>query len=103
MGGTITYCPLCDADYWHCHGGGRQLGETDIQQITSIVMHHSEFHKPILRIFAVYSPNAVVIGGRQERVGDVFSDIGLAKLGDRWVIAYPVSSHRVVATGRDDL
>jgi hypothetical protein len=101
--GIITFCPLCDADYWHCRGGDHQLSDADVQQITALVTRYPEFRRPILRIFAVYSPNAVAMGGRQERVGDIFTDIGLAKRGDRWVVAYPVSSHRVVAIGRDDL
>jgi hypothetical protein len=101
--GRITFCPLCDADYWHCYGGNRSLSDEDVQQITSLVMQHPQFHKPILRIFAVYSPNAVVIGGHQEHVGDVFSKIGLEKRRGRWIVAYPVSSHRIIAIGRDDL
>jgi hypothetical protein len=64
-------------------------------------VRHSEFLKPILRVFAVRGPNAVVLGGRQEHVGDVFSEIGLRKRGDKWVVAYPVSSHRVIAIGRE--
>jgi hypothetical protein len=101
--GVITFCARCSWDYWHCVGGNRQLADSDVEQITSLALHDPAFRKPILHRFAVYSPNAVVVGGRDEQVGDVFTDIGLEKRDGRWVIAYPASSHRVVATGRDNL
>jgi hypothetical protein len=99
--GRITFCPLCYAEYRHCYDGNRQLSDEDIREITSVVGQQSDFHKPILHLFAVRGPNAVVIGGRQEHVGDVFSEIGLRKRGDKWIIADPVSSHRIVAIGRE--
>ena len=100
--GIITFCARCSWDYWHCMGGYRQLSDADIQEITALVMHQPQFRRPILHIFAVYSPNAVAVGGRESQVGDVFSDIGLEKRHGKWVVAYPASSYRIVATGRDD-
>jgi hypothetical protein len=100
--GLITFCAPCAQDYWHCRGGGRSLLDADIQKITSLAMQDPTFRRPLVRIFAVYSPNAVAIGGRQERVGDVFTNVGLEKSNGRWRVAYPVSSHRVVAVGRSD-
>jgi hypothetical protein len=99
--GRITFCPLCYAEYRHCYDGNRPLSDEDIQQITSTIERDSEFRKPILHLFAVRGPNAVVIGGRQEHVGDVFSEVGLRKRGDKWVVAYPASSHRIIAIGRE--
>lgn len=99
--GIITFCPLCDADYRRCYGGDRQLSDIDLAQITSLVARHPEFHRPILRMFAVGKPNAIAIGGHQGRVDDLFSDMVFEKHDGRWMVAHPASSHRIVAVGRD--
>ena len=101
--GIITFCPVCDADYRHCYGGNRRLGGADLDQIKSIVMRDRKFHKPIIRIYATSKPRAVAIGGHQGRVGDVFTYVVLDKRASGWTVVYPASSHRIVATGRDDL
>ncbi len=103
MRGRITFCARCTWEYYHCLYGARPLSDSDVQQITSLVTHDATFHKPILHIFAVYGPNAVAVGGRDERVGDVFTDVGLGKRHGKWRVTYAASSHRVVAIGRDDL
>ena len=79
----------------------RQLSDEDTRKITSVVGQQSDFHNPILHLFAVRDPNAVVIGGRQEHVGDVFCEIGWRKRGDKWIIADPISTHSIVAVGRE--
>jgi hypothetical protein len=103
MRGSVTFCPRCNADYWHCRGGGRRLTDTDVQQITALATRQSEFRTPILHIFAVSSPKAAAIGGHEQRIGDIFTDVVLAKRHGRWAVEYPVSAHRIVSIGRSDL
>ncbi|MEY2578473.1 MAG: hypothetical protein QOI49_1297 [Verrucomicrobiota bacterium] len=100
MRGRITFCARCSWEYYHCKGGNRRLTDSDIQQITSLALDEPRFRKPILHIFAVYSPNAIAVGGGEGHVGDVFTDIGLEKRRGRWSITSPASSHRIVAVGR---
>jgi hypothetical protein len=97
---TVTYCPLCAAEYWQCMGGQRALTASDIQQITALVLRQSEFRRPIIRIFPVYEHHAVAIGGAEDRVGDIFTVVGIAQRGQRWVVAHPVDRHRIIAVGR---
>ncbi|HZE56597.1 MAG TPA: hypothetical protein VE031_01970 [Chthoniobacterales bacterium] len=103
MRGIVTFCPRCNADYWHCRGSSRRLTDADVHQITALATRQSQFCAPILHIFAVSSPKAAVIGGHEQRVGDIFTDIVLAKRHGKWAVEYPVSAHKVVAIGRSDL
>jgi hypothetical protein len=48
----VTYCPLCEAEFWQCLGGDHQFSQADIQQITFLVSCRSDIRKPILRIVA---------------------------------------------------
>lgn len=97
---TVTYCPLCAAGYWQCMGGDRQLTDADIQQITALALHTPGFRHPIIRIFPVYERHAIAVGGGEEHVGDVFSDLGVAQRHGHWVVAYPADTHRIVALGQ---
>jgi hypothetical protein len=81
-------------------GGDHRLAEADIQQITSLVMRRSDFRHPLIRIFPVYEQRALAIGGHEDHVGDVFTDIGLTRRRGRWVISSPADSHRILALGR---
>jgi hypothetical protein len=43
---------------------------------------------------------ALVVGGREEHAGDVFTDIGVSRRHGRWVVTYPSNRHRIIAVGR---
>jgi hypothetical protein len=97
---TVTYCPICAAEYWQCMGGDHQLTQHDIQQITPLALHTPSFRQPIIRIFPVYEHHVIVVGGAEDHVGDVFTDLGVAERRGRWVVAYPVDTHRITAVGQ---
>jgi hypothetical protein len=96
----ITYCPRCAAEFWQCMGGDHRLTEADTQQITSLVMRRSDFPHPLIRIFPVYEQRALAIGGHEDHVDDVFSDIGLTRRHGCWFISSQADSHRILALGR---
>ena len=98
--GLISYCSRCAAEFWQCEGGDHQLSDIDVQQITSLVSSRGDFRRPIIRVFAIYDQHAVAVGGREDRVGDVFTDVILVRRSGRWVISAPVAIRRVVAIGR---
>lgn len=97
---TVTYCPICATEYWQCMGGGQSLSEHDIQQITALALQQRGFRRPVIRIVPVYDRHALVVGGGEDHVGDIFTDLGVAQRHGRWVVAYPIDSHRIVAVGR---
>jgi hypothetical protein len=81
-------------------GAGQSLSEHDIQQITAFALQQPGFRRPVIRIVPVYDRHAVAVGGGEDRVGDIFTDLGVAQRHGRWVVAYPSDSHRIVAVGR---
>ena len=97
--GTVTFCPVCAADYWRCMGGDRQLTERDVQQITALAVRTPGFRQPIIRIFPVYEHHAIAVGGVENHVGDVFAHLGVARRHDVWVVAHPLKTFRIVALG----
>ena len=97
---TVTYCPVCAAEYWRCMGGDRHLTESDIHDITALALRQPQFRRPVIRIVPVYEDHALVVGGREDHGGDIFTDFSVARRQGRWVVAYPVDSHRVTAVGR---
>jgi hypothetical protein len=96
----VTYCPQCAAAYWQCMGRDQQLSDSDIQQMISLVSRRPDFRKPVIRIVPMYEGYVLVIGGHEKRVGDVFSDLGVAKRRGKWIVAYPVNLYRVIALRR---
>jgi hypothetical protein len=97
---AVTYCPQCAADYWECMGNYEHLSKKDIGEITALVLMRGDFRKPVIRIIPLSKTRSLVVGGRERKAGDFFSDIGLSKRGGRWVVQYAGVSHRILALGK---
>lgn len=96
----VTYCPVCAAEYWQCMGGALRPGEQAIRQIAAFVLHCSDFRQPLIRIVPMAEDRVLVVGGHEEQVGDVFTDLGVSQRHGRWVVTYPGENHRIIALGR---
>lgn len=97
---SVTYCPRCAAEYWQCMGRDPVLSTKDIQQITEVLLERADFRQPIIRIIPFSKARALVIGGRENQVGDRFSDISVSKRVGKWVVSFPGELHKVEALGR---
>ena len=76
------------------------MSNDDVQQITALVSSRRDFRRPLIRIFPIYEHYAVAIGGHEDHVGDVFTDVRVVRRHGRWMISDPVTARRIVAVGR---
>jgi hypothetical protein len=102
IGALISYCPRCQAEFQQCEGGHPDLGNAEVQQISSLALSCSAFRRPVIRVFPLGfgGEYAIAEGGHQDHVGDVFTRILLVRRHGRWTIDSRVVERRVVAIGR---
>jgi hypothetical protein len=81
-------------------GNYEHLSKKDIDAIMGLVLMRRDFKKPVIRVIPFSKTRALVVGGREGEVGDLFSDLSVSKRGGRWVVQYAGVSHRIVASGK---
>ena len=75
----------------------KQLSQKDIQEIKVLVSERSDIKKPVFKIWADRSNNALVRTGRDQDVGDVINEFRVAKQNGRWQVTSKITEEHIIA------